>query len=79
MALKSALPTPTMMMDMGRKEAEMMASLVFSMSDMAPSVSINSTKYCWGKGRGRGGEGEGKGSGIWCKRGSHNYDNSLTG
>lgn len=50
MALKSAFPTPTMMMDMGREEAAMMALFVSSMSDMTPSVSINSTKYCWGRG-----------------------------
>ena len=47
MAAKSALPTPTIMMDMGSREARMMLFLVCTMSEMAPSVSIRSIKYCW--------------------------------
>lgn len=46
MASKLAPPTPTMMMERGRLEAAMMAFFVASMSEIAPSVSINSTKYC---------------------------------
>ena len=42
-----APPTPTMMMDMGREEAAMMARLVFDMSDITPSVSISRIKYCY--------------------------------
>ena len=42
---KSALPTPTMMMLMGSEEASIMASLVASMSLIAPSVMISSTWY----------------------------------
>lgn len=44
---KLALPTPTMMMDMGSFEARTMAAFVAGMSLNTPSVSINSTKYCW--------------------------------
>lgn len=47
MSLKSALPTPTMMTDMGRWEACTMASLVSAMSVMTPSVRISRMKYCW--------------------------------
>lgn len=47
MSLKSAFPTPTMMMDMGRWEAWTMASLVSAMSVMTPSVRISRMKYCW--------------------------------
>ena len=46
MAVKSTLPTPTMMMDNGRREAAMMAFLVSVISEIAPSVSMSSTKYC---------------------------------
>ncbi len=47
MAEKLAPPTPTMMIDMGRREAAMMALLVFAMSDIAPSVSMSRMKYCY--------------------------------
>ena len=47
MAVKSALPTPTMMMDMGSREARMMALMVSGMSDITPSVSISRMKYCY--------------------------------
>lgn len=58
MSLKSALPTPTMMTDMGRWEAWTMASRVSAMSVMTPSVRISRMKYCWigwkpGEGGGR--------------------------
>ena len=46
MSLKSALPTPTMMTDMGRWEAWTMASRVSAMSVMTPSVRISRMKYC---------------------------------
>ena len=46
MAEKSAPPTPTMMMDMGSREALTMALMVSGMSEMTPSVSINRMKYC---------------------------------
>lgn len=49
MSLKSALPTPTMMTDMGRWEACTMASRVSAMSVMTPSVRISRMKYCWGQ------------------------------
>lgn len=45
-ALKSAPPTPTMMMDMGSLAAFTMACLVWSRSVITPSVMIRSTKYC---------------------------------
>ena len=47
MASKLAPPTPTMMMDMGRCEAAMMACLVATMSDIAPSVNMRRMKYCY--------------------------------
>lgn len=47
MAAKSALPTPTIMIDMGSREARMMLFLASTMSEMAPSVNIRSIKYCW--------------------------------
>ncbi len=47
MAEKLAPPTPTMMIDMGRREAAMMALLVSAMSDIAPSVSMSRMKYCY--------------------------------
>ena len=47
MASKFAEPTPTMIMDMGRWEAAMMACLVGTISEMTPSVSIRRIKYCW--------------------------------
>ena len=43
MALKSAAPTPTMMMDMGSVEAYTMALSVSGKSEMTPSVMISST------------------------------------
>ena len=43
MGAKLTLPTPMMMMDMGRSEAAMMAALVASMSVMIPSVMMSST------------------------------------
>lgn len=46
MSLKSALPTPTMMTDMGRWEAWTIASRVSAMSVMTPSVRISRMKYC---------------------------------
>ena len=45
-AEKLAFPTPTMMMDNGRREAAMMAFLVSVISEIAPSVSMSKTKYC---------------------------------
>lgn len=47
-ALKSAPPTPTMMIDMGRREASTIAVRVWSMSVITPSVMMSSTKYCCG-------------------------------
>ena len=47
MAVKSALPTPTMMIDMGSREARTMALMVSGMSDITPSVSISRMKYCY--------------------------------
>lgn len=49
MSLKSAFPTPTMIMDIGRWEAWTMASRVSAMSVMTPSVRISRMKYCWTK------------------------------
>lgn len=46
MAEKSALPTPTIMMDMGSLEALTMALMVSAMSDITPSVNISRMKYC---------------------------------
>ena len=46
MAEKSAPPTPTMMIDMGSREALTMARMVSGMSEMTPSVSIKRIKYC---------------------------------
>ena len=43
MAVKSAPPTPTMIMDMGRHAAAMMALLVSSTSAITPSVSNSRT------------------------------------
>lgn len=51
MALKSAPPTPTMMIDMGSLEALTIACLVSSRSVITPSVMIKSTKYCCQKGK----------------------------
>lgn len=45
MSEKSALPTPTMMMDMGRWEARTMAARVSAMSLTTPSVSTSNTEY----------------------------------
>lgn len=42
-ALKSAPPTPTMIMDMGRREASTIAVRVRSMSVITPSVMMSST------------------------------------
>ena len=50
MAAKSALPTPTMMMDMGSLEACTTACRVSSMSLMTPSVMMRRMKYCYGRG-----------------------------
>lgn len=50
MAAKSALPTPTMMMDMGSLEACTTACRVSSMSLMTPSVMMRRMKYCCGRG-----------------------------
>lgn len=41
---KEQLPTPTMMIDMGRREALMIAFFVSVISVMSPSVSISNTK-----------------------------------
>ena len=46
MAEKSALPTPTIMMDMGSLEARTIARMVSGMSEITPSVNINRIKYC---------------------------------
>ena len=46
MAEKSALPTPTIMMDMGSLEALTMALMVSAISDITPSVNISRMKYC---------------------------------
>lgn len=46
MALKSAGPTPTMMMDIGSREARTMASRVWSKSVISPSVRMSRTRYC---------------------------------
>lgn len=61
MAEKSAPPTPTMMTDMGKPEAQIRADLVSCMSERAPSVRSSKTKYCYGGSRWReqgGGKGE---------------------
>lgn len=44
---KLALPTPTMITDMGSRDALMIANLVSAMSLNAPSVSSSRTKYCF--------------------------------
>ena len=49
MAEKSALPTPTMMIDSGSLDALMIARIVSDMSEIAPSVSISKMKYCCGE------------------------------
>lgn len=59
MSEKSALPTPTMMMDMGRREARTMAVRVSAMSLTTPSVRTSSIEYFWGVGREGGGLGSG--------------------
>lgn len=46
MALKSAGPTPTMMIDIGSRDARTMASRVWSKSVISPSVRIRRTEYC---------------------------------
>ena len=46
MSAKSALPTPTMISDIGREEALTICSLVSAMSDRTPSVNSSRTKYC---------------------------------
>lgn len=46
MALKSAGPTPTMMIDSGSRDARTMASRVWSKSVISPSVRMRRTKYC---------------------------------
>lgn len=61
MSVKSALPTPTMMTDMGRWEACTMASLVSAMSVMTPSVRISRMKYSWWERR----DGRKVGMGVW--------------
>lgn len=53
MSLKSALPTPTMMTDMGRWEAWTMASRVSAISVMTPSVRISRMKYCCDRSKAR--------------------------
>lgn len=45
MALKSADPTPTMIIDNGNPEADTIASLVWGISVIMPSVIINKIKY----------------------------------
>ena len=45
--VKSAMPTPTMIMDMGRRDARMIACTVSLISDISPSVNISNTKYCY--------------------------------
>lgn len=47
MSPKSADPTPTMMMDIGRWDARTIASLVSYMSVRTPSVSNRRIKYCY--------------------------------
>ena len=47
MAEKLALPTPTMMIDMGSADALMIANLVSTMSLNTPSVNSSRTKYCY--------------------------------
>lgn len=49
MALKSAGPTPTMMMDSGSRDALTMESRVWSKSVISPSVRMRSTQYCCGE------------------------------
>jgi hypothetical protein len=44
-AVKSALPTPAMTTDIGRREARTQASMVSSMSMIVPSVMIKKTTY----------------------------------
>lgn len=51
MALKSAGPTPTMMIDSGSRDARTMASRVWSKSVISPSVRMRRTKYCCRKTR----------------------------
>lgn len=46
MALKSAGPTPTIMIDSGSREARTMASRVWSKSVISPSVRMRRTQYC---------------------------------
>lgn len=46
MALKSAGPTPTMMIERGSSDARTMASRVWSKSVISPSVRMRRTKYC---------------------------------
>ncbi|KAG7253903.1 hypothetical protein CRUP_008548, partial [Coryphaenoides rupestris] len=58
MSVKSALPTPTMMTDMGRWEACTMASRVSAMSVITPSVRISRMKYSCGREGGEEGGGE---------------------
>ena len=53
MAEKSAPPTPTMMTDMGKPEAQIRADLVSCMSESTPSVKSSKTKYCYGGSRWR--------------------------
>ena len=62
MSLKSALPTPTMMTDMGRWEAWTMAFLVSAMSVITPSVKMSRMKYCY-RDRVRG-----RGSSVICNK-----------
>lgn len=45
--LKSAEPTPTMMIDIGRVDPSTIASIAACISDMMPSVMINRMLYFW--------------------------------
>lgn len=60
---KFALPTPTIMMDIGRRDARMMACFVSFMSLNTPSVNISKTKYCCDRERGT--------AGVWLTYSCH--------
>merc|ERR1719336_1534461 len=47
-SVKSASPTPIIIMEMGREEALMIAALVASISVIIPSVMMRRTKYWLG-------------------------------
>lgn len=49
MSVKSALPTPTMIMERGWQEARTMASRVSAMSVTTPSVRMSRMWYRWKK------------------------------